>query len=166
MKKNLFITLALFFIFGCAKPEAAPMTPQEQETAKKEITQAVNAILQSLEKMDAETLFQSYSNSSDFILFTTDGSMVDYQAAKKHHAAWFKTLSSLKVTTVKDELRFLPGNIVICAWLGNFEMTLKTGGQPKIDFGITFIFNKIDNHWKVIYQQTSALPADQEKPSK
>jgi ketosteroid isomerase-like protein len=167
MKTNLLITLALFFFFGCAKQEPAQMTPQEQETAKKEIREVVNVIFQSLEKMDVEALFQSYSNSHDFILITTEGSMLDYQGAKNEHAEWFKSLSSLKVTSVKDEFRFPPGNIVIYAWLGKFEMTLKTGEQLQIDkFGVTLIFSKIENHWKVIYQHSSALPPVQEKPKK
>jgi hypothetical protein len=166
MKTNLFVTLAMLFFLGCAKPQPDPMTPQEKETVKTEITEALNGIIQGLEKMDAEVLFQLYSNSPDFILFTTDGSMTDYQAAKNHHVGWFKSLSSLKVTTVADEFRLLPGNVVVCAWHATFAMTLKTGGEPKIDFAVTFIFNKIDNHWKVVYQQTSALPPAQEKPSR
>jgi len=142
------------------------MTPQEQEAAKKELTEAVNAIIQGLEKLDAEVLFQTYSDSPNFILFTTDGTMADYRMAKNHNAEWFKLLSSLKVTTVKEEFSFLSGNVVVCAWRATFDMTFKAGGSPKMDFAITFIFNKIDNHWKVGYQQTAALPPAPEKPTK
>lgn len=157
MKKNLIIPLTFFFCIGCAKQGSAQMT--SQESAKKEIREAVNVIFQSLEKMDAEALFQSYANSPDFIFLTTDGSRADYQAARNHHAAWFMGLSSLIVTTAKDEFRFLPGSFVICAWQGQFAMTLKTGEQFKIDpFGITFVFSRIGNHWLVIYQHSSALP--------
>ena len=141
------------------------MTPQEQEAAKKELAEAVNAIIKGLETMDAEVLFQSYSNSPDFILFTTDGTMADYQLAKSHNAGWFKSLSSLKVATVKEEFRFLPGNVVVCAWRATFAMTFKAGGEPKMDFAITFVFKKSENRWKVVYQQTSVLPPAPEKPS-
>ncbi len=164
MKKNLFIILVLFLFSGWSNQEATQMNLQEQETAKKEIREVVNVIFQSLEKMDVEALFQSYSDSADFILIATDGTMADYQVAKKHHAMWFKSLSSLKITPVKDEFKFLADNNVICSWQGKFEMSLKTGGKLKIDnFGITFIFNKIDNQWKVIYQHSSALPPVPEK---
>ena len=163
MRTNLIVTLTLFILLGCAQPQPAPMAPQEQEAAKKELTEAVNAIIQSLEKMDAEALFESYSNSPDFILFATDGSMADYQLAKSHNAGWFKSLSSLKVATVKEEFRFLPGNVVVCAWHATFDMTLKSGGEPKMDFAITFVFNKTENRWKVVYQHTSALPPAPEK---
>jgi ketosteroid isomerase-like protein len=159
MKMYIFITIFLSFFFVLTKPVLAQITLQEQGTAKKEISETVNVIFQSLENMDVEALFKSYSNYYDFILFTTDASMADYQEAKNHNAEWFKSLSLLKVTTIKEEFRFLPGNIVVCAWEGKFEMTLKTGVHLRIDkFGVTFIFSKIDKHWKVIYQHSSSVP--------
>lgn len=163
MKTNLLFVLALFLFFGCTKQAPIQMTPQEQETGKKEIKNVVDVIIQGLEKLDAEAAFKPYLNTSDFILFTVYGNMVDYQGAKNEHAAWFSTLSSIKVTTVKEEFRFLPGNIVIYPWLGKFEMTLKTGEQLAVDFGVTMIFRKIDNNWEVIYQQTSQIPQAMEK---
>ena len=167
MKPTLLITLALFFFFGCARQEPAQMTPQEQDAAKKEIREVVDLILQAGDKMDVEALFQLYSDSPDFILFNTDGSMVDYQGAKNGAAEMFKSLAVLKYTTVKEEFRFLPNNIVICAWLGNCEMTIKTGEHLNINtYAVTLVFRKIDNQWKVIYSHESALPPVQEKPTK
>jgi len=163
MKTNLYLVLALLLFFGCTKHEPTIMTSTEQETTKKEIKEVVNVIFQGLEKLDAEAAFQPYLNSPDFILFTVYGTMVDYQGAINGHAAWFKTLTSIKVTTIKEEFRFLPDNLVVYPWLGKFEMTLKSGAQVTVDFGVTMIFRKIDNQWKVIYQQTSQVPAAMER---
>ena len=163
MKTNLYLVLALLFFFGCTKQEPMQMTPQKKETAKKEIKEAVNVIFQGLEKLDAEAAFKPYLNTPDFILFTVYGTMVDYQGAINGHAAWFKTLASIKVTTTKEEFRFLPDNLVIYPWFGKFEMTLKSGEQVTVDFGVTMIFRKIDDQWKVIYQQTSQVPAAMER---
>ena len=165
MKTSFLVTLLLFILFGYAQPQSVLMSPQEQETAKKEVKEVVHEIFQSLEKMDIEGLSMSYLSSADYILFTTDGTMADYQTAKDHHAKWFKSLSSLKVTTIKEEFRFLSGNIAICPWLGTFDMMLKSGKQMKINFAITFVFSKIDDQWKVVYQQSSALPLAKEKPA-
>jgi len=160
MKTIFFITMVLFFFPGYSNPVPILLTPQDQDTTKKEIREAVKLICQSLEKMDVEALFQSFSDSSDF--FTTDGSMINLQAFKNHNDAWFNSLSDLKVTTISEYYRFLPGNTVICGWTGKFEMTLKSGEQLKINkFGITYIFRKIDNKWKVIHQHSSALPPSQ-----
>jgi ketosteroid isomerase-like protein len=160
MKTITFITLSLFFFSVCASQEPVKINPQEQVTFKKEISAVVKLINQNLEKMDVEALFQSYSDSSDF--FTTDGSMINFQVFKNHNAAWFNSLAALKVTTFSEYYRFLPGNTVICSWIGKFEMTLTSGEQLKNNkFGITFIFRKIDNKWKVIHQHASALPPTQ-----
>jgi ketosteroid isomerase-like protein len=167
MKTNLLITLVLFFLFGCAKQEPIQMTPQEQETAKKEIREVINLNCQACEKLDVEADLQQYSNSPDYIFINTDGAMMDFQGAKKLTAEFFKSLSSCKLTTVKDEFRFLPNNIVLYAWLGKCEMTLKTGEHLKIDtYGATNVFSKINNQWKIIYSEESALPPVQEKPKK
>ena len=74
MKTITFITLSLFLFSVCASQEPVQMTPQDQENAKKEIREVVRVIFGNLEKMDVEALFQSYSNSSNLIFFTTDGS--------------------------------------------------------------------------------------------
>lgn len=158
MRINLFIFLSFLFLFGCVNQKSTEMTPQEKEIAKKEIKDVVSSITQGLEKLDAEDAFKPCLNKSDFILFTVYGAMVDYQGAKNEHAAWFKSLASIKVTTLKEEFRFLSDNIVIYPWLGKFEMTQKTGEQVAVDFGVTMILRKIDNEWIVIYQQTSQVP--------
>ena len=67
---------------------------------------------------------------------------------------------------MKEEFRFLPGNVAVCAWRATFNMTFKTGGEVKMDFAITFVSNKSENRWKVVYQQTSALLPAPEKPTK
>jgi ketosteroid isomerase-like protein len=163
MKKLWLLTvltvLFIVFLLGSATPLTAQMTSQEQETVKKEITEAVGTIFTNLQNLDAEALYQSYAESTDFIQITTAGEMADFQTAKHEHANWFMTLSSLKVMRVSEAFRFLPGNTVIYYWFGKFEMTTKNGVQLKMDkFGTTFIFSKKGNQWKVILQQASSLP--------
>jgi ketosteroid isomerase-like protein len=159
MKSNYLTLWLIIFFFGCTLKVNAQMTAQEQENAKKEITEIVGTIFMNLQNMDAEALYKSYDESPDFIQMTTAGDMVDFQTAKNEHASWFKTLSSLKVTLIKEACRFLPGYTAIYSWFGKFEMTTKQGMQLKNDkLGTTFIFRKIGNQWKVIHQQASSLP--------
>jgi uncharacterized protein (TIGR02246 family) len=167
MKPTLVIGLALSMFFGCGRQEPAQMTPQEQDVAKKEINEVVSQLIQAASKLDAEALLQSYSNSPDFILLTTTGSMVDYEGTKNSTAEVYKSLTALTFTTIKNEFRFLTGNIVVCAWLGKCDATFKTGEQATIDsYAITFVFKKLDNRWKIIYSHESASPPVEETPTK
>lgn len=165
MKTNPAIALVIFLLAGCANPGTKTMTPRQQDTAKSEIGKAVEGIFHSLENKDVEALFQYYSDSPDFVFFTTDGSMADFREAKNHNAAWLKSLSTLIIKTTDEKFTFLPGNDVVCSWTGIFTMTLVSGEKFKIDrFGITFIFRKTDDRWKVIYQHSSSLPPVQDLP--
>jgi ketosteroid isomerase-like protein len=167
MKFTLLIMLALFVVSGCARQEPAQMTPQEQEAAKKEIGEVLDHLLQAASTRDAEALMQSYSSSSDLILLTTEGSMVDYQAAKNGAAEMYKSLTALEFTTVKNEFRFLPDNTVICAWLGKCGITYMTGERATIDaYAITFVLKKLDNQWKIVYSHESASQPVLETPTK
>ena len=166
MKSICVVTMALLFLFGGALSQPIPTTQQEQQATKAEIVNAVNTIFSSLETLNADTLFQLYSKSPAFALFTTDGSLADYQAAKNHHTVWFRQLSALKVSTTATEVKALSGDVAVCAWHGTFDMTFKSGDQSQVDFGITFVFTKIDNHWKVVYQQTAQLPSAQMRKGK
>jgi ketosteroid isomerase-like protein len=167
MKTNLLVAFLLVFFSGCTKQEPAQMTPEEQETAKKEIREVINLLFQACEKLDLEAGLQPFSHSPDFIFINTKGSMMDFQGFKNVNGEFLKTLSSLKYSTVKDEFRFLPNGTVIYAWQGKCEMTLKTGEHFKIDTcGATQIFSKINNQWKIIYSHKSLLRPVQEKPNK
>jgi len=164
MKKIIFLYGLFFFFFGCVIHTAAQLTSQEQETTKREVTEVVGTIFRNLQNMDAEALYQSYSDSPDFIQITTEGSMLGFQQAKNLHANWFLSLTSLRVTSLKETFRFLPGNTVIYSWLGKFDMATKQGVLLKSEmFTITFIFSKTGNQWKVVHQQGSSLPPVQIK---
>jgi ketosteroid isomerase-like protein len=160
-KLYIVITAILAFTFACAKREPTQLSPAEQGAAKKEIQEVVQTIVHNLDDMNAEALSQSFSDAFDFRLFTVDGKIVNYQVGKKEHARWFETLSSLRVTPIKDELRFLPGPVAICTWFAQFEITPKSGQKLTRDFGVTYVFARVENHWKVVYQHSSAFPPGQ-----
>jgi hypothetical protein len=57
MKTNYLAVMLIVLLLGCATHLAAQMTSREQETAKKEITEAAGTIFKNLQNMDAEALY-------------------------------------------------------------------------------------------------------------
>jgi ketosteroid isomerase-like protein len=159
MKTMLFILPVLFLCSGYAGPEPVPAMQQDDETVKKEVREVAGTLLINLANRDADALFSLYADAGDCVFIMTDGNMVNLQEFKNHNIAWFGMLTSLKVTTTRDEIRLLCNNQVLYSWMGSMEMTLGNGQQVTISkFGISFIFSKTGNEWKVVYQQSSALP--------
>ncbi len=159
MKSILFIFAVLILCSGFSGQEPLSVISQDDETVKKEVREVAVTLFGNLEKRDANALFSLYSDVSGFVFIMTDGNMVSLQQFKDHNIAWFGMLSALKVTTIRDEIRLLCNNQVLYSWMGSMEMTLGNGQQVTLNkFGITFIFSKIDNAWKVVHQQSSALP--------
>ncbi len=163
MKSIGVVILTSLFLFGGALSQQ--VQPAQQAT-KAEIAESVDGLFRGLETLNVDTLFQWYTHSSDFVLFTTDGSMADYQAAREHHVAWFKQLAALKVSTTRKEIRVQSPDQAVCAWRGAFDMTFTSGGQAHAEFAITFLLTRSGSKWMVVYQQTAQLPTGQQSKTK
>ena len=160
--------VALTLLITCTGALSQPTSqiPQGVHETKKEIAHVLTAIVRGLEMLNADTLFQSYANTPEFMFFMTDGSMAGYEAAKEHHVKWFASLSALRVTTVAERTVILPGDMAVCAWRAHFAMVFTTGGKAGGDLGITLLFVKSGGVWRVAYQQTAQYPPAQKPAGK
>lgn len=155
------ITATLLCLFGCARQVPLQWSPQEQAVAKTEIREVIDGMIRSLENMDIEAACQPFLDSPEFRLFTPDGTLASYHQGKNFHVRWFKSLSCLRVKTVRDELRLLPGRIAIFTWLARWEITPKNSQPYTRDFGVTFVLEQREGHWKIVYQHSSTFPSTQ-----
>lgn len=166
MRSIRVVALTLLITCTGALSQLTSQIPQGEHDTKKDIAHVLTAIVRGLEMLNADTLFQSYANTPEFMLFMTDGSMAGYEAAKEHHVKWFTSLSTLRVTTVAERTVLLSGDMAVCAWRAHFDMVFKTGGKVGGDLGITLLFVKSGGVWKVAYQQTAQFPPAQKPPGK
>ena len=143
------------------------MTPQEKETTKKEIAGIVDRIVRGCDQLDIQEALKPYSDAPNFVAVNTDGSVVDHEGFKTINAELFKSVSSFKFTTTKEDFHFLADNLVLCTWIGSSEIILKSGEHSKIpSFATTLLFSKVNNDWKIVYSHQSASPLMEEKPNK
>jgi hypothetical protein len=164
LRTNSFLLLSFFFIACQQQPH--PMTPQEKETAQKEIAGIVDGIVRGCNQLDVQEALKPYSDSPNFVAVNTDGSVVDHEGFKTINAELFKAVSSFKFTTTKEDFRFLGDNLVLCTWIGRSEVVLKSGEHSRIPaFATTLLLSKVNNEWKIIYSHQSASPLMEEKPT-
>jgi|SRR3989339_418120 len=165
LRTNSLLILSFFFIACRQQPHQG--TPQEKETAKKEIAVIVDGIVRGCDQLDIQEALKPYSDSPDFVAVNTDGSVVDYEGFRTINAEVFKAASSFKFITAKQDFHFLAENLVLCTWIGSSDIVLKSGEHFKIPaFATTLLLNKVNNEWKILYSHQSASPPMEEKPAK
>ena len=154
MKTSIFFTFLLFCIFGCTQKQNEPLTQQQKEQIKKEITILGDSIMARWQRMDIEETMQYYS--SDFVAFGSEGEQVNFEDYKKSNLESFKSATSYKWTFYHRAFLAIAEDTVVCAWDGKNELFMKSGDKMTADPShYTFAFKKAEGQWKLFYHHFS-----------
>ena len=152
-------TVLLLFIFGCTQKQSDQLTQQQIEQIKSEVKAANELNFSGWAALDADKSLQVYSPE---LVVCMDSLLIDYKAFSKDLKDFTESTASLKITTIKDDYIVLTKDYVIVTWVGKVEMLLKSG--YKITYNpirYTDVYNKVNNQWKVIFEQSSGIPVVQ-----
>jgi hypothetical protein len=135
------------------------LSNSEKEKIKNELHQAIDTLIAGCEALDMELAFRVFSNSPDFLMMGTDGSLCDYQTYVNNNINYLMTCTDFKLTTFQEEIRILDRDTAIFAWAYRAEATLKTGERDIVEnAGASFVFSKVNDEWKVVYYHESSVP--------
>jgi hypothetical protein len=141
---------------------AEELSSFEKEKIEGETRAAIETLITGCETLDMDLAFRAFSDSPDFLMMATDGSLCDYQTYVDSNVDYLETCSRFKLTTFKDEIRILRPDMAIFSWAYGAEATLKSGEKDIVEkAGASFVFRKVDEDWKVVYYHESSLPAIQ-----
>jgi hypothetical protein len=130
-----------------------------KEEIEKELREAIHTLIRGCETLDMEMAFQIFSDSPDFLMMGTNGSLCSYQTYLQDNINYLMDCSSFKLTTFKEEIRILSSEMAIFSWAYGVEATLKTGERDIVEnAGASFVFKKVDGDWKVVYYHESSVP--------
>jgi hypothetical protein len=122
-----------------------------KEEIGKELREAIHTLIRGCGTLDMEMAFQIISDSPDFLMMGTDGSLCDYQTYLEDNKNYLMGCSNFKLATFKEEIRILDRELAIFSWAYGAEATLKTGERDLVEnAGASFVFNKVDGEWKVV----------------
>ena len=131
----------------------------EKLKIEEEIRGVINALITGCETLDMDLAFQAFSNTPDFLMMGTDGSLCDYQTYLENNISYLQDCSGFKLSTIRDEIRILDCDTAIFSWAYGVEATFKTGEKDIIEnAGASFVFKKEKNGWKVVYYHESSAP--------
>lgn len=146
--------------------KAGQLTITEKEQIREELRRAIHTLITGCESLDMDLAFRIFSDSTDFLMMGTDGSLCDYRTYLKNNIDYIMTCSSFKLTTFKEEIRVLDRDMAIFSWAYGAEATLKTGERDIVEnAGASFVFHKLNDEWKVVYYHESSVPPRRETES-
>jgi hypothetical protein len=136
----------------------------EKETIQGEIRKIIDELIRGCESLDPDAAFRAFSGSPDFLMMGTDGSLADHAAYIKGNVEYLRNCSSFRLATKREEIRILGPATAVFAWSYAAEAVLKTGRRETFDgAGASFVFQKKDGGWKVVYYHESSSPPRQEE---
>jgi hypothetical protein len=157
--KTLFISLFSILLIGCTSQTPKTLTDSEKEAIKNEVKKEFTAMVEACTKLDIQTALKYYWDSPDFMGFGVDGAIIDYASLKNTNEDFFGAAQSIQFPSLKEVIKVLTVDQVVFIWQYKAEIVLKTGERMNFDkVGVTFLFQKIDGAWKIVYYQESALP--------
>lgn len=172
MKSHVLVAaLTLLFSVGCTSRQSEELTMHQKDQIKSEVKVVGESIIAKFQQMDWTGGLQFYANTPDWVMFNADGSQWDYQTTAKSMASLTdinnQPVTAYKWTTIRQDFIVITKDIVICAWVGKDEYTMKSGEKVIYDaHPYTMVFKKIAGRWKVIYQQDSGIAATQKAGKK
>jgi ketosteroid isomerase-like protein len=168
MKTHNLIALSLATVFGLVASSAfaAPLSEKQQATIKQEVEQTMQSLLQNFSRADIDGILKFYSDDPGFLAPDPEGKISDNPTFRKATREFFQTVSSETIQTKHQDVRILAADTVVLAWQGSFQTQMKDGAVLKCDsYAATFVFRRIGNEWKIIYDHESGLPPQSVKPA-
>ena len=163
MKTNVFFAVLLLFLVGCTPQHTDEVTQQQKDQIKSEVKVVVDNLMARFQQMDwTGALQQFYANTPDWVMFNADGSQWDYQTTVKAMANLTdinnQPVAAWKWTTTRQDFMVVNKDVVICAWVGKDESTMKSGDIVVYDPHVfTMVFKKIAGQWKVVWSHDSGI---------
>jgi ketosteroid isomerase-like protein len=137
------------------------MTNTEADNIVNEVKRIYDEITGYAEKTQLDSFLSYYDDSSDFMSFSSNGKMSNFEEFKKACTEYYNSLKEQKVVTTHEKFNVVDANLVIVGWTGNITATLKNGDKMKMDnYSITSVFKKMNGKWKVIHDHESSLPPE------
>jgi hypothetical protein len=135
------------------------MKNTDVEIIRKEIKELIDGLIRGCEALDPEAAFGIFSDSPDFLMMGTDGSVVDCPTYLKNNVDYLQTCDQFRLTTNHEEIRIIDPAVTVFAWSYTAEAFLKTGERDIFDnAGASFVFHKVNGNWKVVYYHESSSP--------
>lgn len=156
MKKIMVISLSFLLSFiSLLQSEAQNLTKQQKETIKIEVEDIFKNMLESAEKLDYDQLSLGVVDTHHAGFITNGTYYSQYSSLIDDMKSNAQGLDHQNITIKDQKTTVLSDNIVLMTVTGVSMVELSDSRTITVNFLWSFIYEKIDNKWKVIHLHQS-----------
>ncbi len=134
------------------------LTSKEINQIKNEVKAAAEPLMTGWAALDGNIAIKSFSPE---MVSCYDTFLLDYESYKESWKIYTESRESIKITPIKEDYIILIREFVIDTWVGKVEEVMKTGDKVIYNpIRYTNIFKKADGQWKIVFAQSSGIPAE------
>lgn len=154
---RLFIFLIAVILFSCKQQPKTASAAIDTKKIETEIQAAVAQIFDAAAHVDSTKLYEVFAlDDPAFTYMEITGVFYDVPAYKKMVRDFYGPLKSEILRKGTEKFTFLNESNVLWSYSGGLTATYKDGKQELYDpFGMTMLFRKVNDKWKVILLQES-----------
>lgn len=157
MKKTSTLIITLFLSFMCLlQAKSQSLTEQQKELIKNEVNEVFTEMLVFAEKLDYDKLSFGVDDKHEAGFITNKKYYSRYASLIDDMKLGARGVSGQEISIKQKKLTVLSDKIVLLTASGLSKAKLDDGRDFTVDFHWSFIFEKIDNKWKVIYSHQSS----------
>ena len=159
---KIFILLIAVILFSCTQQSKTANAEIDTKKIQTEVEAVIAQIYDAAAHVDSAKLYEVFSFADpDFTYMEVTGVFYDEAAYKKMVREFYGPLKSEILTKGTEKFTFLNENNVLWSYSGAVTANYKEGKQEVYDpFGMTMLFRKTDDKWKVVFlQESTQAPA-------
>jgi hypothetical protein len=157
---RIFYFLIAVGLFSCKQQSKTAAAEFDTKKIQTEIQAVVAQIFDAAAHVDSTRLYEVFSFADpDFTYIEINGVFYDVVAYKKMVGEFYGPLKSEILKKGVEKFIFFNENNVLWSYSGGVTATYKDGKQEVYDpFGMTMLFRKTNDKWKVVFLQESTQP--------
>lgn len=155
------LTFVSICFLSCLNKNAAKMNEAKTNQVVKEVKGFYDRLTEYAESAELDSFLSCYDNAPNFLHFSSDGKMRNYNEFKKICAEYYDSLQSQKISTIIEKFNVIDTSLLIMGWTGNIVAKFKNGTTMNMNnYSITSVLKKMDGIWKIIHSHESSLPPE------
>lgn len=153
--KKLFLLLISAMLFSCTQKSNSTLSEDQKKKIQDEIQPVIAQLREAAAHVDTTKLYDIFS-FDDFMYVEISGTFYNQAEYKQMVGQFWGQITSEMIAQGIEKYIYLSENYVLWSNSCAVTVTFKNGKQAKYEpFGMTLLFKKINDKWKIVFVQES-----------